>query len=195
MGKFIWSLLIFALGTIGARMVPPQQVIGPRIVNLDVNIDNNSEEEDVSAAIAGLVVQGILESLSDEGETSTAASIPVTSSTLATPTTKSERTTTAAADGTSSPGDTTADSTYASPTSTSSTASTTTTTASSTTTTASATTTTTESMTITTSLMDSTTMGPHESPHLIPGWATALIVIAVVAIIFALLSVLFVRYR
>jgi len=38
-------------------------------------------------------------------------------------------------------------------------------------------------------------MGPHESPHLIPGWATALIVIAVVAIIFALLSVLFVRYR
>ena len=188
MGKFIWSLLFVALGTIGARMVPPQQVIGPRIVNLEVNVDNNSGEEDVSAAIAGLVVQGILESLSDEGETTTIASIPVTSSTLATPTTKSERTTTAER------GDTTAESTDASLTSTSSTASTTTTTSSKTTTTASSTTTT-ESMTITTSLMDSTTMGPHESPHLIPGWATALIVIAVVASIFALLSVLFVRYR
>ena len=49
-------------------MVPPQQVIVPRIVNLEASSGVKVEDtEDVSpgAAIVGLVVQGILESLSE----------------------------------------------------------------------------------------------------------------------------------
>ena len=60
-------LLFFALRT-EARMVPPQQVIVPRIVNLEASGGVKVEDtEDVSpgAAIVGLVVQGILESLSE----------------------------------------------------------------------------------------------------------------------------------
>ena len=91
MGRLIWTLLFFALSTWG-RMVPPQQVIGPRIVNLEASglkVDN-TEQNDASpgAAIVSLVVQGILESLSED-EISTASlvsgsttDISFTSSTL-----------------------------------------------------------------------------------------------------------------
>ena len=60
-----------------------------------------------------------------------------------------------------------------------------------------ATTTTTTSTTTltTTTTSEATTSVPHESPHSIPGWATALIILVTLAVIFTLLGVIFVRFR
>ena len=170
-------LLFFALRT-EARMVPPQQVIVPRIVNLEASGGVKVEDtEGVSpgAAIVGLVVQGILESLSETNAESSMLNKISTTTTSETITTTTTTTTTEPV-VTSTTGITTTASTTSTTTTTTSTKTTTTT-------------------TTTSSMLLPTTTAPHESPHLIPGWATALIVIAVIALVFAILSVLFVRYR
>jgi len=75
---------------------------------------------------------------------------------------------------------------------TSATVTTTTTTA---TQTATTTTTTSTTTLTTTTTSEATTSVPHESPHSIPGWATALIILVTLAVIFTLLGVIFVRFR
>merc|ERR1719403_734329 len=110
-------------------MVPPQQVVGPRIVNLEVGdgvsldievgdqVRLEETGQDPGAAIVGLVVQGILESLTD---TSIAAIVSAESTTMESSSTAtgtesiSESTTEATVESTTTPRITTTDVTNAS---------------------------------------------------------------------------------
>jgi len=119
-----------------------------------------------------------------EGNGTTAESVAETTTPSAT-TTPATDTTTPATDTTTPATDTT----------TTPVTVTTTTPATVTTTTPATITTTTSTPTTTLLTTTTTTSSPHESPHSLPGWATALIILAALALIFTLLGVLFVRFR